>query len=318
MSDLTLDHVLLTRFNVPSAGRESLIRAQEGWLRERVTLFERYCLPSVRRQDNSNFRWIIYFDPQSPLWLREWIESLAPQGAFTPIFRESISRAELVSDLRDVSGAGSSLLITTNLDNDDALAVDFISRIQRSIHSPDRQAIYLADGLILQEPNVYLQHDENNAFCSVAELWDEPVTAWVDWHNRLHLHMPVNILNGAPAWVQVIHGANVSNRVHGRLTRPSRYVSQFPVTIATLPEPNPLQFVAETLVSNPLRVVSTFLRSTAKSLILAMGGRQGLERLRDSVAATRHRVGMVVDSVLPSKFGRDDEQRSESSRNASR
>lgn len=317
MSTSSVDHVLLTRFNVPSAGRESLIRAQDGWLRERVELFERFCLPSVREQDSTNFRWIIYFDPQSPRWLREWIDALAPFELFTPIFRESVSRAELVSDLREVCGGSRDVLVTTNLDNDDALAVDFISRIQQAIHGTARRAIYLADGLILQAPRLYRRQDRDNAFCSVAEPWDAPVTAWADWHNRLHLHMPVNVITGPPAWIQVIHGTNVSNRVHGRLTRPSRFRNQFSVAIADLPEPGPAQFALETLVAQPWRVTGTWSRQAAKSLILALGGRQGLERLRDAVSAARHRVQRPANTAPGTGTNRSGNHGAESS-NASR
>ena len=40
-----IDHVLLTRFNLPSAGAEAAIRNRKGWLEHRIVLFERYCLP---------------------------------------------------------------------------------------------------------------------------------------------------------------------------------------------------------------------------------------------------------------------------------
>ncbi len=43
-----VDHVFLTRFNLPSAGFESMVRAKQGWLQNRVELFERFCLPSLR------------------------------------------------------------------------------------------------------------------------------------------------------------------------------------------------------------------------------------------------------------------------------
>ena len=46
----TLDHVILTRFNLPTGGVEGIMRAREGWLRERIDLFERYCAPSVAAQ----------------------------------------------------------------------------------------------------------------------------------------------------------------------------------------------------------------------------------------------------------------------------
>ena len=60
-----IDHVFLTRFNLPSGGTEARIRARETWLAERWTLFERYCAPSVAAQTSDRFRWIIYFAPRA-------------------------------------------------------------------------------------------------------------------------------------------------------------------------------------------------------------------------------------------------------------
>ena len=85
-----LDHVLLTRFNLPSKGHESLVRAQENWLKNRVMLFERYCLPSVLAQTCRSFSWIIYFDPESPVWLLDWVRSHEQWGYFNPYFREEV------------------------------------------------------------------------------------------------------------------------------------------------------------------------------------------------------------------------------------
>ncbi|WP_299134485.1 glycosyltransferase [uncultured Amaricoccus sp.] len=55
-------HVIQTRFNMPSPGRESQIRARPGWLAGRFELFERYCLPSIAAQSLKDFHWVIYFD----------------------------------------------------------------------------------------------------------------------------------------------------------------------------------------------------------------------------------------------------------------
>jgi hypothetical protein len=33
--------------------------------------FERYCAPSVSRQSTDDFTWLIFFDPESPQWLKE-------------------------------------------------------------------------------------------------------------------------------------------------------------------------------------------------------------------------------------------------------
>lgn len=306
MTRAAIDHVILTRFNLPSTGRESLIRAQDGWLRNRVALFERYCLPSIRRQDTDAFKWIIYFDPESPQWLMDWLKTLEDSADFVPLFRESVSHSDLLADLRAVTGAQGQTLITTNLDNDDAVATDFVSRIQAAVQGHARQAIYLASGLILNEPNLYVHRDQDNAFCSVAESWNAPMTAWTDWHNRLHLHMQVNLVEGPPAWLQVIHGTNVSNRVHGRLTQPTRHRANFAKALDNLPDPNALQFAAENFLVRPVRVLCARVRSLAKSVVLSLGGREGLERLRDTITSMRHRIRHVLSaatSIRPGQSG---------------
>jgi hypothetical protein len=106
--DAGVDHALLTRFNLPSKGNESLIRAQENWLRNRVALFERYCLPSVAAQSCRGFVWIIYFDPLSPQWLHEWVQSHERAGSFHPCFREEVTIPDLLADIRNALGSCSS------------------------------------------------------------------------------------------------------------------------------------------------------------------------------------------------------------------
>jgi hypothetical protein len=129
-SSADVDHVLLTRFNLPSAGAESLVRARDGWLRARIELFRRFCLPSVLRQTRQDFKWIIYLDPQSPDWLVRVMDDHSRRGTFAPIYRAEVGRSELLEDLRSVSGANHRELLTTNLDNDDGIAADFVERLQ--------------------------------------------------------------------------------------------------------------------------------------------------------------------------------------------
>lgn len=128
----TVDHALLTRFNLPSKGFESLVRAKDGWLHNRVELFERYCLPSVRAQTRKGFHWIVYFDPESPKWLLDRIQALSADGLFTPIFRAEVSADELLSDIEEVTGRQAQNLLTTNVDNDDGLAADFVAQCRMS------------------------------------------------------------------------------------------------------------------------------------------------------------------------------------------
>jgi hypothetical protein len=290
--NFNLDHILLTRFNLPSRGHESIVRAKENWLKNRVILFERYCLPSVMAQTCRDFSWIIYFDPQSPAWLLNWVRGHERQGHFIPRFREEVPRGELLSDIRAVVGDSHGAdLITTNLDNDDGLAIDFVARLQDVARVDDRSAIYIGDGLIrFGDVLLYQRLDPHNAFCSVRESWEEPVTCWVDWHNLLPERMPAVVLRGGPGWLQVVHGANVSNRVHGRLTYPSQHRGTFHGLLDDLPEPGMGQIARDALLLAPGRAIREGGRATAKVAVSKIAGKRGLDRAKVAWTSARRRV----------------------------
>ena len=276
----SVDHVLLTRFNLPSVGVESIIRAREGWLRDRVALFERYCLPSVRGQTNQQFHWLVYLDPESPAWLKDRIARLSADGTFTPLFRTSVSRKELVSDVHSVSGAHRSELLTTNLDNDDALANNFVERLQGADPPDEATAIYLCDGLLKSGNRVFRRTDRRNAFCSVREPWEDPVTCWADWHNLLGERMAVLEVEGEPAWLQVIHDFNVSNRVRGRRVPPEPYRQAFGGLLDDVVALRPLEVVADVMVAGPRRHLRESGRVVLKRLVMTAVGKEGLDRLK--------------------------------------
>lgn len=281
----TVDHVLLTRFNLPSAGAESLVRAKEGWLRSRLDLFEHYCLPSVQHQSNQSFKWIIYFDPQSPDWLVKRISALSNEIPFTPIYRTSVSNRELVADLHTVTGAERSHLITTNLDNDDGLAVDFIARLQEADGVARRTAVYLAHGLIRCGNRLYLRTDRTNAFCSVREAWDSPRTCWADWHNMLPQSMASMELEGSPAWLQVVHGTNVSNRIRGQRVGALPYLHLFGHLLDGADDPGHLELVRDVAIDRPIRIARESGRALLKQAALRTIGREGLDQIKSSLAS---------------------------------
>jgi hypothetical protein len=280
-----ISHVLLTRYNLPSPGVESLIRAKDGWLRERTNLFERYTVPSVRSQTSDNHAWIVYLDPESPGWLVETMRSLEQQQVLTPLYRGVVEASDLVWDVRRATGRSRGPLITTNLDNDDALATDFVARLQQNFVSGTRAAVYFDRGLIMSGSSIYLRRDRYNAFCSVYEDIEDPVTCWADWHNRLPLHMPVVHLPGSPAWLQVIHGTNVSNRVRGRRVHKGSYVQSFGQLLDGVREPTAAEVGRDTLVGWPSRLLRDGGRSAVKNAILRVGGKDGLNKIKTHLAS---------------------------------
>ncbi|WP_404435868.1 putative rhamnosyl transferase [Microbacterium aerolatum] len=277
---MNVDHVLLTRFNLPTGGVEARIRASESWLTNRWALFERYCAPSVAAQTSADFDWVIYFDPESPDWLKQAIAPYVEQGLFTAIFRAEVPRDVLVSDLRGVARSGDGMLLTTNVDNDDGLAIDFMQRLRQAVTFDDQRAVYISDGLIKSDDAVYLRRDPHNAFCSVAEPWDAARTCWDDWHIMLGRSMPVVELEGAPGWLQVIHGENVSNRVRGRLVSPSDWRALFPALLDDVSAPPASRIARDRVLVAPVRRLRDAARSTARSAALAVLGKDGMLALK--------------------------------------
>ncbi|PRB08889.1 glycosyltransferase [Microbacterium sp. MYb64] len=277
---MNVDHVLLTRFNLPTGGVEARIRASEHWLSNRWRLFERYCAPSVAAQIGADFDWVVYFDPASPAWLKGAIQPYVEQGLFTAIFREEVPRQKLVADLRDVVRHGDGMLLTTNVDNDDGLAVDFLARLHAAVDFEERRALYVVNGLVRDDVGVYLRHDPENAFCSVAEPWSDPRTCWDDWHIMLSRSMPVVALDGEPGWLQVVHGENVSNRVRGRLVSARRWESLFPGMLQDVEAPGAAQIVGDRLLVAPARWTRDTTRATLRRMAIAALGKDGMQALK--------------------------------------
>lgn len=182
------------------------------------------------------------------------------------------------------------MVLTTNLDNDDGVAKDFVDRLQDLARRHPRAALYLSNGLIVNGDAVHLRHDAANAFCSVAEPWNDPQTAWRDVHNRLHHHFPTVAEGGAPAWLQVIHGRNVSNRVRGRRVTPEPFRGLFPGLLDQIPQCDRGALLQDRLLGAPTRAAREGVRATGKHAIERVAGKQGLHHVNAMLERLRHAV----------------------------
>lgn len=140
------EHLLLTRFNVRRDGSMQKT-PDEAWLAHRFDLFERFCLPSLCAQTCQGFRWIVFFDEATPDSYRSKIEIYAKWPNFQPLYVDRLSLSDLATVLEPYVQAP--YLITTRLDNDDALSKHFIERLQAQFTYQEFEFVNFADGYTL-------------------------------------------------------------------------------------------------------------------------------------------------------------------------
>ncbi|WP_172331458.1 glycosyltransferase [Mangrovicoccus sp. HB161399] len=252
-----LTHVLMTRFNLATPGRESSLRNRPGWLRGRFELFERYCLPSVAAQDVPDLKWIIYFDKNTPPEFRSRVEELRRVFPFEPYYTGLFLTEGWGRSLNERFGRTTPLLLTTRLDNDDALAVDFAARLQAEVRARDgAHGVYnFANGYVMGNGALYRMRHESNPFFSCLSDWTEtPVTAPGIHHMAIAEHGKLTQIEGRGAWLQVIHDGNVSNKIRGRRIAPEEIAGLVPETaFAELRPAGPMQILLENSFLTPLR-----------------------------------------------------------------
>lgn len=198
------------------------------WLEHRFGLFERYCLPSMAGQTCGDFEWIVLFDSSTPERFKDRVEGFrkdCPQ--LVPVFVKpengryfaQIFRDEVVKrlSLREQGRAGR--VLTTYLDNDDALDPGFVEDVQRRSESlPDGTFISYTHGYQYYTDYNYMLRIRypNNHFISVVESGDTAALRTVYGYGS---HYYLDKLKGVriervkdlPLWCEVIHGKNMSN-----------------------------------------------------------------------------------------------------------
>lgn len=146
---MLLEHFILTRFSY--RGRDALKHLKgPTWktsddpldpqrLELRFKLFEATCLPSVKAQTDQEFSWIIIVDENLQLQYRSRLESLLEdQGnviLHTYNAEDNLDRLEWLNPYFDGTP---SYVLTTNLDDDDALPDNFVSEAHEYFSSKSR------------------------------------------------------------------------------------------------------------------------------------------------------------------------------------
>ena len=193
------------------------------WLEHRFLLFERYCLPSVKGQTCKDFEWIVLFDSTTPEPFRQKIKDYQKEcPQLVPVFvapEEGRFFARIFRDETIKRINKGTRVLTTYLDNDDALNKRFVEDLQQRVSTmSDRTFVFYSDGLQFYTDHKYLMQIryKRNHFASVIEC-DEPSEIKTIYGYGSHYY--INQIKGAkieyvdnlPMWCEVIHEKNMGN-----------------------------------------------------------------------------------------------------------
>lgn len=219
-----MQHFILTRFNILlwSKDKEGNAVRNVQWLEHRFALFKQYCLPSLMHQTCQNFEWIVLFDSKTPERFRAKIDAyqkMCPQ--ILPVFVKPERGRYFATIFRDemVKRLSGERVLSTYLDNDDALNVRFVEDLQRRAES-------LADGTFIRYSDGYQYYTEEqfmlrihyprNHFVSVVEKGDPSTIKGIFGYGR-HFYIDViagvriETVSGLPMWCEVVHEKNMIN-----------------------------------------------------------------------------------------------------------
>lgn len=260
------DHVILTRYSVRQF---SGVTITDEWLAYRWGFFRDATMASLRSQTVDDFTWLVFFDADSPGWLRDLVAETTP-GLFTPVWLEGPWVHESIR--REVAAVTSRpYLISTRIDSDDAVSTRFVEDVQGRFDHQESLYVNLMHGVQLDRSGqLFHAHFAENGFISYVEkrLPDEaPRTVfWCMAHEESSSFAPVCNVVGPARWMQVVHGANVANSVRGLRARPGPIVPDFDVDLP-IAEPSALPRIGIEWTVSLLRLLRLWLRHPTFSLV---------------------------------------------------
>jgi hypothetical protein len=261
-------HFLLTRFNASMALAASTRRLDSGWLNARLALFEQYCFPSVAAQTCTNFHWLVFFDAASPSWFKQRVSLYSP--LVQPVYIDGVLTDELIAcKVRDTNLLSSPYLISTRLDNDDAISKNHIALVQSAFSRQHRQFLTFPLGLQSFHGHLYKVYWPSNPFLSLIEKVGhngQLSTVCCVRHDLVSHSNSLRRLWSSCQWLQTLHSSNVCNTLRGWPRLKSRSHPHFDVLWPeALPNdslPSRIRFSANSYLAR----ASNFLaRATARS-----------------------------------------------------
>lgn len=240
--DPKFKHFVITFFNLQLWTKDKKQRAThtDDWLEKRFNLFEQYCLPSFEVQTSRNFVWLCLFDAETPVSYKKKIEEyqsrfplfhpcfFTAEEARTFFLKEEEKRACFIrSKISSMLDEDDQYVITTNIDNDDAIHCSMVEAIQHYFleHPVKERTLYSLNwGLqyFVRQKMVLKMKYPHNHFLTLIE----PATVNIHTiefyeHAGARKCLPTVDIFKRPYWMEIVHENNVNNEL--RITSRIRY-----------------------------------------------------------------------------------------------
>lgn len=215
-------HLLLTRYNGGKPDKE--------WNEKRIQLFKEICLPSVIAQSNQNFDWRLFVDDRTENNIKDELRRILPANA--KILRVNEDKRWFSEYQIALNAQWYESVLTTQLDNDDAISPHYIELIQTTINryitnkwNVEKVVLNSTRWLELDyntgEQRIYNWQMEDDfrrwvsPFFSLYESSAPFVGIYAEEHrNWSKTQYPIIDLNSQrPLYTRVVHWGNVSNQM---------------------------------------------------------------------------------------------------------
>lgn len=226
MEKNVVGHFLLTRFNVrintvlTNQLEKIDITSDNNYLTERFRLFFKYTVPSVLAQSDQDFEWIILFSDNTPEKFKEKASKIKGNGCKVTCLYVS-DETDYLDVLNEyLVNKGYQWYITSRVDNDDAIEIDYIRDVKKKILSEGKTVKVLSfnNGIQYEERTGFLTRYPfpSNHFTSMLSPWSNRIDNIISHgHMEIAEEYPViNINNSVEMWLEVVHESNVTNRMH--------------------------------------------------------------------------------------------------------
>lgn len=212
---MKFEHYLITRFNVGLYDKPNRYLKKvdpKKWMDHRLGLFKNFCFPSIKNQVCQNFKWIVLYDPKTP---EHYINPFKKYANFIPACMGYQSIPKYIKEHADKD---TTHIITTRLDNDDALNENYMGLVQQLFNGQDNTYFNFTQGLVFDVRRKRLRrwrHNSNPFLSLVEKLDDNFRTVLKGKHGHVKKLGSVVQVKKDRMWLQVIHNRNVSNGFKG-------------------------------------------------------------------------------------------------------